>query len=169
MAGRCAFADASNAHVAALTGGMPLPPACSPARRSPTPCPAAQGRDALPSLRYLTLIREGAADYGLTPEYREWLEGLQHYAAQRPGQKVRVHSGAVPWGAGWRRWMRSCRPAGPSARAAKREPVSFSPRCLFISHSNTCVPHTLRFSGAAGGPPHFFSNRLHRHLPIVGG
>lgn len=47
-----------------------------------------QGRHALPSLRYLTLIRDGAKDYGLTPEYQAWLATLRHYTAERPGQKL---------------------------------------------------------------------------------
>ncbi|KAL4434298.1 hypothetical protein ABPG75_000739 [Micractinium tetrahymenae] len=47
-----------------------------------------QGQEALPSRRYLTLIREGAADYGLHPEYQAWLAGLRHYQAETAGQKV---------------------------------------------------------------------------------
>lgn len=38
-----------------------------------------QGRAAQPSLRYLTLIREGAEQHGLVPEYRAWLDQLEHY------------------------------------------------------------------------------------------
>ena len=40
--------------------------------------PHTQGRSALPSRRYLQLIREGAADHGLDPEYQTWLAGLKH-------------------------------------------------------------------------------------------
>jgi hypothetical protein len=47
-----------------------------------------QGRRALPSLRYMKLIREGAKDFGLAPDYQAWLAGLQHYVAERPGQKL---------------------------------------------------------------------------------
>jgi hypothetical protein len=50
--------------------------------------PTVQGRHALPSLRYMKLIREGAADFGLAPDYQAWLAGLQHYVAERPGQKL---------------------------------------------------------------------------------
>jgi hypothetical protein len=56
----------------------------------PSPIHPPQGRDAQPSKRYLTLIREGAADYGLSEDYRAWLEGLQHYEATSPGQKLGV-------------------------------------------------------------------------------
>ena len=42
-------------------------------------CSPAQGREALPSLRYLKLIREGAEQQGLAPEYRAWLDQLEHY------------------------------------------------------------------------------------------
>jgi hypothetical protein len=51
-------------------------------------CILTQGRPALPSLRYLKLIREGAQDYGLSPEYQAWLASLQHYEARAPGQKL---------------------------------------------------------------------------------
>lgn len=47
-----------------------------------------QGQEALPSLRYLTLIRDGAADYGLDPAYQAWLAGLRHYQAESTGQQV---------------------------------------------------------------------------------
>ncbi|KAL4423211.1 hypothetical protein ABPG77_000003 [Micractinium sp. CCAP 211/92] len=47
-----------------------------------------QGQEPLPSLRYLTLIREGAADYGLDPQYQAWLQGLRHYQAETAGQQV---------------------------------------------------------------------------------
>ena len=65
------------------------PCCCSPRRapgslaRSP-----AQGRPAQPSLRYLTLIREGAANYGLQPGYRAFLDTLQPYRAHTPGQRA---------------------------------------------------------------------------------
>jgi hypothetical protein len=36
-------------------------------------------RRALPSRRYLTLLREGAREHGLSPEYRAWLEALACY------------------------------------------------------------------------------------------
>lgn len=53
------------------------------------PCVSApQGRPAQPSLRYLTLIREGAADHGLSEEYRAWLDSLVHYRATAPGQRA---------------------------------------------------------------------------------
>ena len=41
-----------------------------------------QGNVALPSLRYLTLIREGAAEYGLDPDYLLYLGALRHYEAK---------------------------------------------------------------------------------------
>jgi hypothetical protein len=44
--------------------------------------PLAQGNVALPSLRYLTLIREGAQEYGLDPAYCSYLGSLQHYEAK---------------------------------------------------------------------------------------
>jgi hypothetical protein len=47
-----------------------------------------QGCTALPSLRYLTLIREGAEQHGLAPEYRAWLNELEHYQAVAVGQRV---------------------------------------------------------------------------------
>lgn len=52
------------------------------------PAAAPQGRDALPSLRYLTLIREGAEEFGLASEYRGWLAGLQHYQAATLRQRL---------------------------------------------------------------------------------
>lgn len=36
----------------------------------------------LPSLRYLSLIREGAKEYELDPAYCSYLDGLQHYEAK---------------------------------------------------------------------------------------
>lgn len=50
-------------------------------------CAPPQGRQAQPSLRYLTLIREGAEEHGLSPEYRAWLASLEHYQAVRLGQR----------------------------------------------------------------------------------
>lgn len=47
-----------------------------------------KGRSALPSHRYLQLIREGAADHGLDPEYQTWLAGLTHYEAAGWRQRV---------------------------------------------------------------------------------
>lgn len=37
--------------------------------------------DPLPSRRYLSLLREGAADYGLPQSYRQRLEALPHFEA----------------------------------------------------------------------------------------
>ena len=55
----------------------------------PSPSTASlQGRQAQPSLRYLTLIRDGAVEHGLTPEYRRWLGTLQHYEATTVGQRA---------------------------------------------------------------------------------
>ena len=66
--------------------GSPVLPRHPPS----SPLHPPQGREAQPSKRYLTLIREGAADYGLSADYRGWLEGLQHYEATTPGQKLGV-------------------------------------------------------------------------------
>ncbi|GBF90203.1 hypothetical protein Rsub_03336 [Raphidocelis subcapitata] len=41
------------------------------------------GRRALPSRRYLDLLRSGAAHHGLDPEYRAWLDSLEAYEAAR--------------------------------------------------------------------------------------
>ena len=73
------------------------PRACGPAlgghrrhatERRPRHAGRVQGRPALPSLRYMTLIRDGAKDYGLAPDYQAWLATLPHYRATAPGQKV---------------------------------------------------------------------------------
>lgn len=47
-----------------------------------------QGRDALPSKRYLTIIRDGAAESGLDEGYCRWLATLDHYEARTLGQKL---------------------------------------------------------------------------------
>ncbi|KAL6769560.1 hypothetical protein ACKKBG_A31475 [Auxenochlorella protothecoides x Auxenochlorella symbiontica] len=46
------------------------------------------GRKLLPSKRYLTIIRTGAAERGLHAEYLAYLDSLQHYQARTLGQKV---------------------------------------------------------------------------------
>lgn len=71
---------------AAATAQLHSPPPL-PLPHHPLLC-CKQGRDALPSLRYLTLIREGAEEYGLSPEYRAWLQELQPYRAEAFGQRV---------------------------------------------------------------------------------
>lgn len=38
-----------------------------------------KGRDALPSKRYLTLLRKGAEESGLSPEYQKYLQQIRHY------------------------------------------------------------------------------------------
>ncbi len=40
--------------------------------------PALEFPETAPSRRYLTLLRDGARESGLDPEYRAWLEGLPH-------------------------------------------------------------------------------------------
>lgn len=47
-----------------------------------------RGCEPLPSQRYLSIIREGAEESGLAPEYRAWLATLRHYEPRTLGQKV---------------------------------------------------------------------------------
>jgi hypothetical protein len=54
----------------------------SAARRSPS------GKPAQPSLRYLTLCRNGAAEHNLPPEWQSYLGNLQHYQITTLRQKV---------------------------------------------------------------------------------
>ena len=49
---------------------------------------ALRGRAALPSLRYLTLLREGAADHGLDADYQKYLNDLVHYEPHSFGGRV---------------------------------------------------------------------------------
>lgn len=46
-----------------------------------------QGRKLLPSKRYLTIIRTGAAERGLHAEYLAYLDSLQHYQARTLGRR----------------------------------------------------------------------------------
>ena len=50
------------------SGAQLIARAASPLLCAPLPPPSLQGRQAQPSLRYLTLIRDGAVEHGLTPE-----------------------------------------------------------------------------------------------------
>ena len=47
-----------------------------------------KGRTALPSKRYLNLLRKGAADHALKPEYQEYLNSLSHYEPIGVGGKI---------------------------------------------------------------------------------
>jgi hypothetical protein len=51
-------------------------------------------RRPLPSRRYLTLLREGAREHGLSPEYRAWLDALACYDPSPEAMGARV-AGAV--------------------------------------------------------------------------
>ena len=47
-----------------------------------------KGRKALPSLRYLTLLRDGAEEHGLSDAYKAYLAGLAHYQVVGAGAKL---------------------------------------------------------------------------------
>jgi len=49
---------------------------------------ALKGRKAVPSLRYLTLLRNGAAEHKLDAEYQEYLNKLSHYEPHGLGGKI---------------------------------------------------------------------------------
>jgi hypothetical protein len=53
-----------------------------PPTPSHPPPPHPQGRAAAPSLRYIELIRAGAAEYGLAPEYCAFLAAVEHYRCE---------------------------------------------------------------------------------------
>lgn len=76
-----------------VPGAIGVVRGCTASLRAETATPSgpqtwAQGRPAQPSLRYLKLIREGAADHGLEPSYRAFLDTLQPYTAQTAGQRA---------------------------------------------------------------------------------
>lgn len=103
------------------------PPAASPAHaRVDCRRPRAQGRDALPSERYLKLIREGAVEYGLTEDYRAWLGTLRAYKAETRRQKVRGQGGRRDTG-GVREGELPLPRARCRARAALRPPPASPP------------------------------------------
>jgi hypothetical protein len=57
-------------------------------RTQPKTVARLKGRLALPSLRYISLLRDGAAEHGLAPDYCAYLNALQHYEPRSIGAKI---------------------------------------------------------------------------------